>query len=320
MPALAGLNILLPTGSRLARSVRWPQWKADDDDLMALAGVRAGSGRAPDVRHAVRQLPPQSALTLNEASRRARDSHDCGSGGAYWNAALGVPISRSVSMRPAALDKRRAAMFVRQSRPARSPAKQAGISPGPVRSPVPAFGRPGFLSSQHLPPDVPVAPTGAGPCCAGDPLRSRAGPGIRDTSRNSRLDGAGERRRALRFKPLLAAALAVPVLVLLSTTVEAACGVRDRVSHRDSECLQAWWDNKDDKYDLTTYHVRNMCPDFGRVVAKVDLREARDRTPHLDNGQWRIGYTDSRIDWIYCCSDLSTLCNRSDLDRRDGRA
>ena len=211
-------------------------------------------------------------------------------------------------------------MFEIQSRPARSPAKQAGISPGPTRSPVPAFGRPGFLSSQHLPPGVPAAPTGAGPCCTGGPLRSRAGPGIRDTSRNSRLDGAGERRRALRFKPLLAAALAVPVLVLLATTVEAACGVRDRGSHRDSECLQAWWDNKNDRYEYNTYHVRNMCPDLGRVVAKVDLREARDRTPHLDNGQWRIGYTDNRIDWIYCCSDLSTLCNRSDLDRRDGRA
>ena len=78
MPALAGFNILLPAGSRLARSGRWPQWKADDDDLMALAGVRAGSGRAPDVRHPVRQLPPQSVLTLDEASRRSRDSHDCG--------------------------------------------------------------------------------------------------------------------------------------------------------------------------------------------------------------------------------------------------
>lgn len=153
----------------------------------------------------------------------------------------------------------------------------------------------------------------------GTSQRPMAGPGIRDNSRSFRLDGPGERRRALRFKPLLAAALAVPVLVLLATTVEAACGVRDRVSHRDSECLQAWWDNKNNKYEYNTYHVRNMCSELGRVVAKVDLREARDRTPYLDNSQWRIGYTDNRIDWIYCCSDLSTLCNRSDLDRRDGR-
>ena len=166
----------------------------------------------------------------------------------------------------------------------------------------------------------PMAWPGAGPLCSWGPAPSRAAPGIRDTSRSSRLDGPGERRRALRFKPLLAAALAVPVLVLLATTVEAACGVRDRVSHRDSECLQAWWDNKNDRYEYNTYHVRNMCSELGRVVAKVDLREARDRTPHLDNGQWRFGYTNNRIDWIYCCSDLSTLCNRSDLDRRAGRA
>ncbi len=42
-----------------------------------------------------------------------------------------------------------------------------------------------------------------------------------------------------------------------------------------------------------------------------------DRTRHLHDGNERTGYTEARIRWIYCCSDLSTACNRSDLDRRD---
>ena len=60
-----------------------------------------------------------------------------------------------------------------------------------------------------------------------------------------------------------------------------------------------------------------MCPSLGRVVAKVDLAEEMDRTLYLDNGAKRTGQTKFRIRWIYCCSDLSTLCNRSDLERAD---
>ncbi len=45
-----------------------------------------------------------------------------------------------------------------------------------------------------------------------------------------------------------------------------------------------------------------------------------DRTRHLHDGNERTGYTEGRIRWIYCCSDLSAACNRSDLDRREGRA
>ena len=68
------------------------------------------------------------------------------------------------------------------------------------------------------------------------------------------------------------------------------------------------------------YRVRNMCPDLGVVVAKVDVRHDMDRTRHLHDGIERTGYTEGRIRWIYCCSDLSVACNRSDLDRREGRA
>ena len=45
-----------------------------------------------------------------------------------------------------------------------------------------------------------------------------------------------------------------------------------------------------------------------------------DRTLHLYNGYERTAYVDGRIRGIHCCSDLSVACNRSDLDRREGRA
>ena len=53
------------------------------------------------------------------------------------------------------------------------------------------------------------------------------------------------------------------------------------------------------------------------MVAKVDLKEEMDRTMYLDNGATRTGQTKFRIRWIYCCADLSRLCNRSDVGRAD---
>ncbi len=196
-------------------------------------------------------------------------------------------------------------MFAKRGHLARRLERRTGLSPRPKPSPVPAFARSGFPSSQCAPQGVSAA---------------RAGPAIRDTSRIFGPAGAGVRRPARRAGPLVAAALAVPVLVLSAAAVEAACGVRDRVSHRDSECLRASWHNSSTMAVNNTYSVRNMCPELGRVVVKIDLRQDMDRTLHLHNGYERTGYTEARIRWIYCCSDLSAACNRSDLDRRDGRA
>ena len=209
-------------------------------------------------------------------------------------------------------------MFVRQSRPARFLAEQADNSPGPTRPPMPAIGRSDFLLSQHLVEGVPAAPPAAGPCWTAGPVGRRAGPGVRDPSRNSRPAGTGVRRRVRRVRPLLAAALAVPALVLSAAAAEAACGISDRVSHRDAECLSASWDNYSGITFDNTYRVRNMCPDLGVVVAKVDVRQDMDRTRHLHDGTERTGYTEGRIRWIYCCSDLSAACNRSDLNRGEG--
>ena len=110
-----------------------------------------------------------------------------------------------------------------------------------------------------------------------------------------------------------AAALLAAALILLSATAAAgSCSSGDRVNHRDAECLSASWKNRG-LLKKSPYHVRNMCPDYGKVVAKVDLKSAMDRTLHLNDGSQRNGSTLHRIRGISCCSDSGALCNRSDV-------
>ena len=108
------------------------------------------------------------------------------------------------------------------------------------------------------------------------------------------------------------ALLAVALMLLPATTAEASCSTGNRVDHRDAECLSASWKNRG-VLKKSPYHVRNMCPEYGKVVAKVDLVSAMDRTLHLDDGSQRDGSTIHRIRGISCCSDTGELCNRSDV-------
>ena len=113
------------------------------------------------------------------------------------------------------------------------------------------------------------------------------------------------------------ALLAVAIILLSATTADASCSAGNRVDHRDAECLSAWWKNRG-LLKKSPYHVRNMCPEYGKVVAKVDLKSAMDRTLHLDDGSQRDGTTIHRIRGISCCSDTSVLCNRSDVVTDEG--
>ena len=112
--------------------------------------------------------------------------------------------------------------------------------------------------------------------------------------------------------PAIAVLAAALTLLLSADAAMAACSKGNRVDHRDAECLSASWNNRG-VLRKSPYHVRNMCPDYGTVVAKVDLKSAMDRTLHLDDGEERDGSTIHRIRGISCCSDIGELCNRSDV-------
>ena len=69
--------------------------------------------------------------------------------------------------------------------------------------------------------------------------------------------------------PFAAIALAVTVLTALAIPAEAAGDKSKRVSHRDAECLSAWWENRA-AFEKNRFHVRTMCSAYGRVVASVE--------------------------------------------------
>ncbi len=111
---------------------------------------------------------------------------------------------------------------------------------------------------------------------------------------------------------IAASTLLAGALLLLPADAEAGrqCSRSERVNHRDAECLYAWWKNRG-LLKKSPYHVSNQCSEYGKVVAKVDLAAARDRTLHLIDDIPRDGDTRHRIRGISCCSDMG-ICNRAD--------
>lgn len=114
-----------------------------------------------------------------------------------------------------------------------------------------------------------------------------------------------------------ALALIAIALLLEVSPANAACGKSRRISHGDAECLSASWKNRG-IFRMNRYRVRNMCPGYGKVVAKVDIRGETDQTPHLTDGEERNGQTQRTIRSISCCSDLGDLCNRADVVTEEG--
>ena len=134
-----------------------------------------------------------------------------------------------------------------------------------------------------------------------------------DRGRSTEMTARGIGRAGVAAIALLAGAL-----LLLPENAEASqCSRAERVDHRNSECLYAWWKNRG-LLKKSPFQVRNQCSEYGKVVAKVDLAWASDRTLHLINDLPRDGDTRHRIRSISCCSDISDLCNRSDVVTEEG--
>ena len=106
------------------------------------------------------------------------------------------------------------------------------------------------------------------------------------------------------------ALLAAMLLLLPEDAAAGQCSRENRVNVRDAECLSASWKNPG-PFRKSTYRVRNTCPLYGQVAAKVDLVGARDRTVNLNSGRARRGWAWRHIRSISCCSDTG-ICNRSD--------
>ena len=68
---------------------------------------------------------------------------------------------------------------------------------------------------------------------------------------------------------LAVAVLAVALILLPTGTADASCSPGDRVGHRDAECLSASWKSRG-VLKKSPYHVRNMFPEYRKVVATPD--------------------------------------------------
>ena len=109
-----------------------------------------------------------------------------------------------------------------------------------------------------------------------------------------------------------AIALAIMISAALPEQALARCDRGDRISHRDAECLSAYWYNPRGLSAISEdswFEVMNRCAHSGKVVAKVDIAGDMDRTLHLTDSRMRSGESAGRIRWIYCCADLSDLCS-----------
>ena len=134
--------------------------------------------------------------------------------------------------------------------------------------------------------------------------------GLRSAMRRSAAKKAGIR---LLFGGLVAFVL----LLLLGSEAFASCTGSNRIWHNSAECLVAEWESK--SWPQTSwFRVGSSCPEFGKVVAKVDIKNASDRTIHLTNSNSRSGSSTHSIRGIYCCKDVGDLCNYPDLVNPQG--
>ena len=118
------------------------------------------------------------------------------------------------------------------------------------------------------------------------------------------------------FSRYLFAALVLSFMC--SGLAQAACEWNDRINMDDAECLDGGWNNQTWPKKDTAW-VQNQCPEFGTVVAKIDRKDAADWTPRLEDGSRVERYgTAGNIRGIHCCSDLSDLCNKSDIINPEG--
>ena len=121
-------------------------------------------------------------------------------------------------------------------------------------------------------------------------------------------------RTVMRCLVLVASFMVLSVLA--ASQVDAACTGGNRISYRSAECLDADWENTGYMFG-SSFSARNRCAAYGRVVAKIDLKSANDKTWYLDNGDKRSGESHAKVRWIHCCRDLGTLCSYSDVVTSD---
>ena len=113
----------------------------------------------------------------------------------------------------------------------------------------------------------------------------------------------------------LAAVTALSTLLVLvaPSPIHAACEGSKRISDDKANCLDTQqWESKSFFGGKSHARAWNICPKWGKVVAKVNIKNGTDETWTLSDGKSRTGSWSfpKKVRDISCCSDLSDLCTK----------
>ena len=101
------------------------------------------------------------------------------------------------------------------------------------------------------------------------------------------------------------------------------CKSEYQISHSDTGCMHAWWDNtppaSTGKSGGSTYGAQNKCANYGAMKATIDLESGRDEHFHMSNGDKKRG-SDPYVDIkdIACCLNQSDLCWKWSVEPQNG--
>ena len=110
----------------------------------------------------------------------------------------------------------------------------------------------------------------------------------------------------------VSAVFALAMAAMLAGQAHASCGKSQRINHTQVDCLEADWSNKNFPVKGKA-SARNLCSEHGKVVVKVDRQFGSDWIWHLTDGDKKKDNGGHKIREISCCSDLSDLCDTSEM-------
>ena len=117
----------------------------------------------------------------------------------------------------------------------------------------------------------------------------------------------------------LAFALATLLFLAPLTIGEALgsnCESSYRISHSNSDCMHAWWDNSPSSTCWGTKGgAQSFCSNYGSITVKVDIIGGSDiEVERNGSGKWRYTLCTNDTRQISCCIDKSDLCKKSQVE------
>ena len=140
-----------------------------------------------------------------------------------------------------------------------------------------------------------------------------------DASRSGKASFAKAGRWGLRLVVAFVALLFLAPFAIIGDA-EAACNNSYRVSHGDSDCLHAWWDNSPSSSCWGTKGgAQSFCSKYGDIQVKVDIVLRADFNVRLrSSSKWRYQNCEVDTRQISCCLDQSDLCHKNQVEAENG--